>query len=135
MSDNPITFHVSRFTNFAQTADAVGKTTKRLEKLAILGGYLLVLSDDDLAIACRFLSGFPFPSSDERTLNVGFSAVTSVLLELSGTDPHEYGRLVLRLGDAGDVAAQILPPQPVTPGEPITLQSALEVFEQIASTR
>lgn len=110
-------------------------TTKRLEKLAILGEYLSALSDADLAIACRFLSGFPFPSSDERTLNVGFSAVTSVLLELSGVDPHEYGTLVLRLGDAGDVAAQILPAQPVQPGEAITLLSALEVFEKVASTR
>src|SRR5947208_16216576 len=126
MSDNPITFHVSRFTQFAQIADAVGRTTKRLEKLAILGEYLSALSDADLAIACRFLSGFPFPSSDERTLNVGFSATTSVLLELSGVDPGEYGRLVLRLGDAGDVAAQILPPQPIELGEPITLQWALE---------
>src|SRR5262245_50343735 len=121
------------FSAFAQAADAVTATTKRLEKLAVLAGYLSALPDDDLAIACRFLSGNPFPVSDERTLNVGFSAVSSVLLGLSGVDPNEYGRLILRMGDVGDVAAAIMPAQPVEPGEPITLRSALDVFEQIRS--
>lgn len=123
------------FSQFAQVADAVGGTTKRLEKLAILAGYLTPLDDADLPIACRFLSGNPFPFSDERTLNVGFSSVSNVLLELSGFDVRDYGPLVVRLGDAGDVAAEIMPEEPARPGEPVTLQSALAAFEQIATTR
>jgi DNA ligase-1 len=131
------TFHVSdaRFSAFALTADAVSATSKRLEKLAILAEYLAPLGDADLSVACRFLSGQPFPPSDERTLNVGFSMASTVLIELSGVDPHEYGQLVVRLGDMGDVAERIMPPQPVEAGEPITLQSALAAFEQLASTR
>lgn len=123
------------FSHFARTADAVGSTTKRLEKLAMLAEYFSSLSDDDLAIACRFLSGHPFPSSDERTLNVGYSAVSNVLLDLSGADPRRYGELVLRLGDPGDAAEQVLPTTPVEPSDPITLRSALDAFEAIASTR
>jgi DNA ligase-1 len=130
-----ITFHVSRFSTFARTADAVTATSKRLEKLAILADYLAPLSDADLAVACKFLAGQPFPSSDERTLNVGFSMASTVLIDLSGVDPHEYGELVVRLGDMGDVAERIMPPVPVEPGEPITLQSALAAFEELASTR
>ncbi len=123
------------YLHFAQTADAIGLTTKRLEKLRILGEYLSSLSDDDLLIACRFLSGQPFPNADERTLNVGFSVASTVLIELSGIDPAQYGALAIRLGDLGDVAAQILPAQPSAQGERITLRSALESFEAIASTR
>ncbi|HUP27551.1 MAG TPA: ATP-dependent DNA ligase [Chloroflexia bacterium] len=122
------------FTRFAITADAVGATSKRLEKLAILADYLAPLSDEDLAVACRFLSGNPFPHSDERTLSLGFSAVSSVLLELSGVESHEYGSLIVSVGDAGDVAARILP-QLDGRGGSITLQSALQAFEVIASTR
>ncbi len=138
--DNPETptageQHGALLATFAETADAVSSTTKRLEKLAALGKYLSALSDADLPVACRFLSGYPFSASDERTLNVGFSAVSAVLLELTGVDQHEYGTLVLRLGDAGDVAAQILPARPVQPGELITLSEAAQVFELIASTR
>lgn len=125
----------SPFSLFAQTADAVGGTPKRLEKLSILANYFAPLSDDDLAIACRFLSGNPFPGSDERTLNVGYSAASSVLLDLSGVEPQHYGQLVLRLGDPGDAAEQVLPPTPVQPGHPITLRSALDAFDKIASTR
>jgi DNA ligase-1 len=125
----------SLFSLFAQTADAVGLTTKRLEKLAILAGYFSALSDEDLAIACRFLSGNPFPGSDVRTLNVGYSAASSVLLDLSGVDPRQYGELVLRLGDPGDAAEQVLPAEPAVPEEPITLRAALDAFEKIASTR
>jgi DNA ligase-1 len=120
---------------FAKTAGAVASTTKRLEKLAVLAEYLYALSDEDLAIAARLLSGNPFPLSDDRTLNVGFSVASTVLIELSGISPAEYGRLAVSLGDLGDVAAHILPARPVQPGEPITLRSALDSFDTIASTR
>ncbi len=129
------TLHVSDFATFARVADAVGATSKRVEKLAVLAEYLGSLDDDDLAVACRFLSGQPFSSSDERTLNVGFSMASTVLVELSGTDPHQYNELVVRLGDMGDVAERIMHEQPVTPGEPITLRSALAAFAELASTR
>jgi DNA ligase-1 len=122
------------FSRFAETADAVSTTSRRLQKLAILAEYLSPLSDEDLAVACRFLSGNPFPFSDERTLSLGFSAVSSVLLELSGIPVEEYGPLVVSLGDAGDVAARIMPDLPDR-GNVITLQSALDAFEAISSTR
>ena len=123
------------FSRFARTADAVGQTSKRLEKLAILSEYLSSLDDEDLSIACRFLSGSPFPMSDARTLNVGYSAVSGVVVDLSGVDPRQYGELVLRLGDPGDAAAQVMPTHPRVPDEPITLRSALDAFERIAATR
>src|SRR6266567_4491139 len=114
MSDESLPLDISdtsRFTSFAQTADAVAATTKRLEKLAILAEYLSLLPDEDLAIACRLLSGNPFPLSSDRTLNVGFSVASTVLIALSGVEPDEYSRLAVRLGDLGDVAAHILPTQ------------------------
>ncbi len=120
---------------FAIAADAVGATPKRLEKLAVLGEYLATLSDPDLAVACRFLSGRPFPQTDERTLNVGFSTASTVLIELSGVDSQEYGGLVVRLGDMGDVAAQIMPEEPLEQGEPLTLGAAMAGFEELARTR
>jgi DNA ligase-1 len=125
----------SSFSQFAHTANAVSATTKRLEKLAILAEYLTPLSDRDLVIACRLLAGQPFPLSDERTLNVGFSVASTVLLDLSGVSADDYGRLVVEMGDMGDVAERIMPASPVEFGEPITLQSAASAFDNIASTR
>ncbi|HET9496123.1 MAG TPA: hypothetical protein VFR15_18000, partial [Chloroflexia bacterium] len=125
----------SLFGRFAQAAEAVRGTTKRLEKLAVLAEYLGGLSDDDLAVACRLLSGNPFPASDARTLNVGWANASAVMVDLSGVEPGELGTLAVRLGDLGDVAEQIMPREPVEPGRPITLQEAQECFETIAHTR
>jgi len=152
----------SPFALFAETANAVSATTKRLEKLAILGSYLSPLSDDDLAIASLFLSGLPFPASDDRTLNVGFSAVSTVLIELTGVDPYEYNTLAVRLGDLGEVAEHVLNRRRTTDDGrqsndqgrttnddgreeelrntryalgTISLRSALDAFETMSSTR
>jgi DNA ligase-1 len=125
----------SLFGRFGEAAEAVRGTRKRLEKLAVLGEYLGGLSDEDLPVAARLLSGNPFPVSDERTLNVGWSNASAVMVELSGVEPGELGAQALRLGDLGDAAEQIMPREPVEPGRPITLQEAQECFEEIAHTR
>jgi DNA ligase-1 len=122
------------FTDLVTTADAVRATSKRLEKMAILGAYFTALNDADLARACRFLAGRPFPAHDERTLNVGWSAVIAVLCDLAGLAPEQYGALHVTTGDIGDVAARIMPPEPVTPGLPLTLAEVAEAYDTIAAT-
>ena len=74
------------FLAFCHVASQVSATTKRLEKAALLGAYFAPLNDDDLRIAARFFAGSVFPLSDQRTLNVGQSALMKALLEVSGTD-------------------------------------------------
>ena len=103
-----MTIDSAPFADLAVVADAVRATSKRLEKMALLGAYFAGLDDDDLARACRFLAGRPFPAHDERTLNVGGAAVVAVLCDLAGMPPEEYGALHVRTGDIGDVAARDL---------------------------
>ncbi len=125
----------SSFGAFSEVAKAVGATSKRLEKLAILAGYLSGLSDADLSLACRLLAGSPFPVSDDRTLNVGWSVASNVLIQLSGIGPDEYNALVVLMGDMGDVAREIMPAELREAGEPLSLQETVRVFEEIATTR
>ncbi len=116
------------FAAFAATADAVGATTKRLQKSAILADYLARLNDDDLPIACRFLSGDPFPLKDERTLQLGYSAIFGVLVELSGVEAKTLGDLAVKLGDIGDVAEQAMQ-QHTRVGEPLTIAEVMASYE------
>ncbi|MGB7923218.1 MAG: hypothetical protein WCF57_08240, partial [Pyrinomonadaceae bacterium] len=60
---------------FAQTAELVGATTKKLEKAALVGAYLHELDDADLARAARYFAGHQFAMNDARTTNVGASAL------------------------------------------------------------
>ncbi len=68
----------------AQTAERIAATTKKLEKTAIVAEYLLSRSLDDAAISAVFLSGRAFPAFEERTLQIGGSALWKLVTELAG---------------------------------------------------
>src|ERR687893_3265694 len=93
---------------FAECAEAVAATTKKLQKAAILGNYLKTLSGADLSRAARYFAGHQFASTDARTTNVGGSIITAALSEATGFSPEDLSPRWVRLGDPGDVAAEIV---------------------------
>ncbi len=123
-----------RFSNWVSTADAVRATTKKLEKQAVLGAYLAKLDDRDLVTASRLFAGAPFPRKDERILQVGWSALSEVLLERSGKTGEDMGASYRRHADLGDVAYELVG-ESVAEGEPLTLADVESAFENIAATR
>ena len=92
---------------FAEVADRVAATTKKIEKAALVGGYLKQLDDADLARAARYFAGHQFPSNDSRTTNVGGSIISNALSEATGIGFDELGPIYVRLGDAGDAAYEV----------------------------
>ena len=92
---------------FAETAEAVSATTKKLEKAALLGEYLQQLSDDDLARAARYFAGQQFALSDARTTNVGGSILSEALCAATGSSSESLGPRYARWGDGGDVAFEV----------------------------
>ena len=93
---------------FAETADSISVTSKKLEKAAILGNYLKSLSDLDLARAARYFAGHQFASADSRTTNVGGSIISNALSEATGFSLEDMAPMYVRLGDAGDLAEEIV---------------------------
>src|SRR5688500_584784 len=93
---------------FAECAEAVAATTKKLEKAAILGGYLKSLSDPDLTRAARYFAGQQFALHDARTTNVGGSIISAALSEATGFSPEDLYPRYVRLGDPGDLAEEIV---------------------------
>src|SRR5215472_11811314 len=61
---------------WAATAEAVGATTRRLEKGAILARYLAALDAGAVAVAARFFAGTVFARHDARTTRVGPALLT-----------------------------------------------------------
>lgn len=92
----------------AQTAEAIGATTKKLEKAALLGEYFQSLNDADLARAARYFAGHQFPLNDARTTNVGGSIIAESLANATGFSMEELAPLYVRLGDAGDAAYEAM---------------------------
>src|SRR5215213_5316321 len=94
--------------SFAECAEAVAATTKKLEKAAIVGSYLETLSHADLTRAARYFAGHQFASTDARTTNVGGSIITAALSEATGFSPEDLYPRYVRLGDPGEMAAEII---------------------------
>ncbi|HYY42720.1 MAG TPA: hypothetical protein VE775_08330, partial [Pyrinomonadaceae bacterium] len=93
---------------FAATAERVAATTKKLEKAALLGAYFHELADADLVRAARYFAGQQFAQSDMRTTNVGGGLLRDALSEVSGFTVENLRPRYVRLGDSGEVAAEVL---------------------------
>ena len=114
---------------FAQTCEAIAATTKKLEKTAIVAEYLRLLPSSEASLVAIFLSGRPFAAYRETTLQVGGSLLWRTIAELSGKSEQGLTESYRRHGDAGAVAAEVLPdaPQGV-----LFLTGVSQAFEQIA---
>jgi DNA ligase 1 len=123
---------VSDFRRFVEVADAIGATTKRLEKSAALAKYLASIPDDDLPIAVRFISGRIFPLHDQRTINIGGAAVLGALEAVSGRDGTHLRERLVALGDLGDVAGEVITAR--STDTPLTLRQVNAAFEELAAT-
>lgn len=117
---------------FAQICEAVAATSKKLEKTSIVADYLRSLPASEAALAAIFLSGRPFAAYQETTLQVGGSLLWRTISELSGTSEQELTESYRRHGDAGSVAAEVLPKarQPT-----LSLAGVQQAFDQIAAAR
>lgn len=105
----PESLTANTFHRFAIAAEQIAATTKRLTKAAILGDYFAALPDEDLRLAARYFAGSAFPQFDQRVLQIGGAALMSALLVVSGAEPDTLQAELVRRGDLGEVASQVLP--------------------------
>jgi len=126
---------IGRLQDFAEIADEIASTTKKLEKASILGRYLKTLSDADLARATRYFAGHQFAQSDSRTTNVGGSIISTALSEATGFSPEDLYPRYVRLGDPGDLAAEIINETNRTPLPTISLVETESLITRLSETR
>lgn len=120
---------------FAVCAEAVAATTKKLEKASILGRYFESLSDTDLTRAARYFAGHQFASTDARTTNVGGSIISAALSEATGFSPEDLYPRYVRLGDPGDLAAEIIKEARRVSQPTITLAETESLITRLSETR
>jgi DNA ligase 1 len=94
---------------FAAAAEALARTTKKLEKTAIVADFFKSSKQDEAAISAVFLCGRPFPLGEETTLQIGGRSLWQIVAELSGKDEGEITAKYRQHGDLGAVAEAVLP--------------------------
>ena len=123
--------------DFAEAAEGVGATTKKLEKAALLGAYFDGLGDEDLCLAARYFAGHVFPLHDARTTNVGGGMLRDAISEVTGLEVENLRPRYVRLGDSGEVAfeafAETRGAQAAAPA--LTLSAVQTLFETLSGTR
>jgi DNA ligase-1 len=92
----------------AETCEAIAGTTKKLLKTGIVAEYLRSRTLEEASVSAVFLSGKPFPSWEETTLQVGGRLLWQVVSELSSKSEVELTAAYRRLGDLGAVAGEAL---------------------------
>ena len=124
------------FLSFCSTAEAIGATSSRLEKAAILGDYFAQLSDDDLRRAALYFGGTPFPLRENRVVNIGGAALSSVTQSVSGADADWLAQRLVATGDPGETAFEAWEVWPDAPQSAALKLSAIEdALAQLAATR
>ncbi|HWS53766.1 MAG TPA: ATP-dependent DNA ligase [Pyrinomonadaceae bacterium] len=121
---------------FAEAAEGVGATAKKLEKAARLGAYFAGLGDEDLARAARYFAGHAFPLHDARTTNVGTGLLRDAVGEVTGLDVENLRPRYVRLGDSGDVAFEAFAEAKGVDAPPaLTLAEVEALIELLSGTR
>ncbi|MCU1307442.1 MAG: ligase ATP-dependent (dnl1) [Acidobacteriaceae bacterium] len=117
---------------FAETADRIAATTKKLEKTALLAKYLKSAPIEEAAVAAVFFSGRAFPMWEETTLQVGGTLLWRIVEELSGRSDLELTAAYREHGDLGAVAGAVLPGGTETQSAPSKIRL---IFREIAAVR
>src|SRR6478672_10520861 len=118
---------------FAQTADAVAATTKKLEKVRLVAEYFRSLPVEEAAQAAVFLSGRAFPAWEERTLQVGGTLLWRTVGEISGKGEVALTAAYRRHGDLGSAAQDVLE-QSAPIKSSLSVADLASAFDELART-
>ena len=119
----------------AVAGDAIAQTSSKSEKVRLLAAFLAAAADADLAQAARYFGGSVFPAGDERTLQVGGAAFSTVLRTVSGADDAAITAAWRRHSDAGDVTGDLLSRLEQRDTAPMPIYELDAAFAEIAGAR
>ncbi|MGB6985731.1 MAG: ATP-dependent DNA ligase [Candidatus Aquilonibacter sp.] len=120
---------------FACTCAAVAATSGKLEKVAILAGYLRELDDANLTAASRFFTGNPFAAREQKQLSIGGRTIVEAAQHVWGVTDAQLRAGYREHGDLGDALGPHLR-EPANLGlfrDALTPASLAALFDEIAA--
>jgi len=114
--------------------EAIAATTRKTEKVRLLGDYFRSRKLEEAAISAVFLSGRAFPACEEATLQVGGTMLWETVQAISGKGEREIAAAYRRHGDMGAAAYDLM--LDVVPAERgLSVLDVARRLRQIAETR
>ncbi len=120
----------------AAVAERIREVASKLQKIALLRDLFAALAPADAARAALHFTGRPFPQTDPRSLDTGWSLLRRAVLEVSGHHEGDFRAAYRRFGDSGDTAEALLaaPRKAPLPHTPLPLADLESVLSHLAAT-
>ena len=96
------------FRELAEICEKIESTTKRNLMVSIVSEFLQKLSLEEVEPAVSMILGRAFPKWDQRTLEVSWATLTSVIRKLTDIDWRMFIEAFNRTGDVGDATRIVL---------------------------
>src|SRR3990170_4316804 len=94
------------YKKLAEFYNGAGSTTKRLEKIAILAGFLKSLDEKDRDVLYLLL-GDIYPEYDERRIGISTQLAIKAISKATGIDEKNVVHEWKKIGDLGKVAEKL----------------------------
>ncbi|MDX2187296.1 MAG: ATP-dependent DNA ligase [Opitutaceae bacterium] len=119
---------------FAEVADQIKSTARKLEKIALLEGHLRALDNpEDASLAALYFTGRPFAQNSERKLNLGWSLIRRAVLAATNATIADFKEAYLRFRDSGDAAESLMAHRKAH--QPLALRDCAKLLERLAAAR
>ncbi len=84
------------------------RTTKRLEKVAIISRFLKICGDADLAQVIYLIQGKIFPHYDQREIGMSSRLILKCISKATGVSEHDVEKKWKTVGDLGKVTEELI---------------------------
>jgi DNA ligase-1 len=84
------------FAAFAAACAAICVESRKLEKVRILADYLRTLGGRSVGLAATWFSGRPFPSTQNKVLQLGWAVIREAVCQAAGVDHPEFHDVYLK---------------------------------------
>jgi DNA ligase-1 len=132
-SSPPETSAPDSFGRFSEACSQISQDPRKSGKVRLLAEYLASLTLQDLAVAATWFSGSPFPSSQNKVLQLGWAILRNALGVVAQVTNAELHRIYLKHSDLGETAAEICGRAPDGPS--LTLTQVDTLFHQLQAAR
>jgi len=125
------------FKDLAELCEKIGSTTKRNFMVLMVSEFLQKLSLEEVEPSVSMILGRAFPKWDQRTLEVSWATLTSVIRKLTSIDWKIFVEAFNQTGDVGDATKIVLEKsgmkkQTILFKKPLTILEVRRNFEAIA---
>jgi DNA ligase 1 len=116
-----------------ETASAVGRTSKRNEKIRLIGELFKSLELGDASLAAQYLTGRVFPQYQERVVGVGRASLVRAVAKAAGKEGENLAKIYRKHGDLGDMAEELL--RDTHERDELTLKELAKLFDELSAAR